>query len=170
VARPKTIPMDPIKFDWNEFAKRKQKLMKFYSKRELILTRISNTLFVFGFIVALLAILLVPKPYNIIIFVLYIILMILRKTTLRQKPFGGAMEQSTKESLPFAIIRIFSKALDTEISHKITDKRGRYYCLIPNGEYYVKIEKKNKDESYSEIYVSEPIKVTKGFINKIFIV
>jgi len=43
----KNIPMDPIKFDWNEFAKKNQSgLMRFFSKRELLINRISNILFI----------------------------------------------------------------------------------------------------------------------------
>jgi len=70
--------------------------------------------------------------------------------------------------LSFAIMRIFFAGSDHEIAHKVTDQTGRYYCLVPNGRYYTKIEVKNPDESYSLVHISDPIEVKKGYINKKF--
>ena len=57
-------------------------------------------------------------------------------------------------------------ASDREISHKITDKYGRYFCLVPKGKYYIKIEKKNSDASYSLVFKSEIIDASKNGIIK----
>jgi len=65
-------------------------------------------------------------------------------------------------------MRVFSKEINMEISHKVTDKNGKYYCLVPNGHYYIKIDEKNLDESYTTIHTSEPIEVTNGYINNKF--
>jgi hypothetical protein len=42
--------------------------------------------------------------------------------------------------------------------------------LVPKGKYFVKIEKKNDDESYSEIFTSEPFDASNGIIKKSFTV
>ena len=70
--------------------------------------------------------------------------------------------------LSFAVMRIFSAGVDREVTHKITDQNGKYYCLVPNGLYYVKIENKNPDATYTLVYTSEQIEVKDGYINKIF--
>ncbi len=164
----KNIPMDPIKFDWNEFAKREQKLMKFYSSRTKWLTRFANIFFVFGFIIATIALLVAPKAYNIIIFCLYVLIAVLKKTGLKPKTYGGISDKFTGKPIPFAIVRVYSAATNTEITHKVADKEGRYYCLVQNGTYYITIEKKNLDGSYSLVHKTEPGEIKAGFISTSF--
>jgi len=163
------IPLDPIKFDWNEFVKGKKKLMKFYSRREKIVRTINNWLFRIGFVISVIALFLVPVPYNFIIFLLYILLVIFRRFSLKQKTTGSLLK---KDGSPFsfAIIRVFSSKMNVEITNKVADKIGRYYCLVPKGKYYVKIEKKNDDESYSVVYTSGVIDAKKGIINSNFVI
>ena len=164
----KNIPMDPLKFDWNEFAKKDQKLMKFFSRRNLWIARISNILFTFGFLITIIAVLVSPVLYNAIILSIYLLLYILKRTILKPRAFGYIKQKEKKNPLSFAIIRFFFAGSDHEVINKVTDKTGRYYCLIPNGTYYTKIENKNPDESYSLIHTSEPIEVKNGYINKKF--
>jgi hypothetical protein len=164
----KNIPMDPINFDWNEFAKKQEGLMKFFSLRDIWVNHISDILFIFGIVVALIAVIVSPVLYNIAIVVVYVILFILKKTILRPKAFGYVKQKTTGKPLSFAIIRIFFAGSENEVIHKITDKNGKYYCLIPNGIYYAKIENKNPDGSYSLVYKSEPIEVTEGYLKENF--
>ena len=56
--------------------------------------------------------------------------------------------------------------LNVEIRHQVADKYGRYYCLVPKGKYYVKIEKKNDDGSYSLVYTSPVVDARKDGIIK----
>jgi hypothetical protein len=165
----KNIPMDPVKFDWNEFVKGKKKLMKFYSKREKLTRIITDWIFRIGFVVSLVSLFLVSAPYNYIIFGLYLVLAILRKLGLRQKALGSLTDQGG-DPLSFAIVRVFSSELNVEITNKVADQIGRYYCLLPKGEYYVKIEKKNDDESYSLVYTSEKMNADNGIINSDFVI
>ena len=59
----------------------------------------------------------------------------------------------------------FCLGVDTEVAQKVTDKFGRYYALVPDtGEYYVTIERKNPDESYTQVFKSEPIVAAKGLL------
>ncbi len=164
----KNIPLDPIKFDWNEFAKKEKKLMRFFSKRDIWVARISDILFALGFIITVIALSVTPNTYNIIVFIFYVVMFLFKRTILKPRPFGNVKRSTTDDPLSFAIIRVFFAGSEREIIHKVTDKTGKYYCLIPNGSYYVKIENKNDDESYSLVYTSEVIDVDKGFINKKF--
>ncbi|MFZ2072145.1 MAG: carboxypeptidase-like regulatory domain-containing protein, partial [Minisyncoccia bacterium] len=163
----KNIPMDPVNFDWNEFAKNKKQLYKFYSKRELLIAKISNWLFGFGFIVAGTALLVSPEKYNIIIFGLYVLMFVMRRVGFRLKAKGRVLD---KDGLPlsFAFIRAFSVETNVEIAHSVSDERGRYHMIVPNGTYYVKIEKKDNDGSYSVVYTSNYFKVVHGVLNSVF--
>jgi len=165
----RNIPMDPVKFDWNEFAKMDKKLMRFYSKWDLFITKISDIFFVVGFIISVIAYFSAPYPYNTIIMGLYLFLLILRILGLRPRSFGYVIEKATNNPLSFAIIRIFLADSEKEVSHRITDRYGRYLCLLPAGRYYLKIEKKNDDGSYSLVHLSSVINVSKkGIIKEVF--
>jgi len=161
----KNIPMDPLKFDWNEFEKNQQHLMKFYSRRNIILARVSDAFFYFGFVLTIIAVLASPKTYNIITMAVYLTLFIFKRTILRPRPFGTIKEKDTGNPLSFALLHVYTNDMSREVIHRVADKTGKFYCLIPNGTYSIKIEKKNPDESYSEVYSTKDIEVQEGFIN-----
>ncbi|MFH1858797.1 MAG: DUF11 domain-containing protein [Patescibacteria group bacterium] len=164
------IPIDRIGFDWNEYVKEKKKLMIFYKKCDYWLAIISNVFFTIGFIMAAIALCFAASPYNIIIFLFYILILILSKTLFKSKQRGTVEEKSTRYPLSFGIIRAYSVSTNIEIGHTVIDETGKYYFLIANGEYYVSIEKKNNDGSYSKVYISKPFVIKDGIINKNFAV
>lgn len=167
----KNIPMDSVKFNWNEFAKGQQNVMHFYKKSSKIVARISNILFDLGLITALLALIFAPVYWNIGIFSFYVLLLILRHTKGFKTKKTGSIVSKEGKPLAFAIIRVFSAGMpDTEIIHRVTDQFGNFYCLLPNGNYIVKIEEKTGELTYATTQASEPIKVTKGIIDNKFII
>ena len=166
----KNIPLDPEKFDWNEFVKKKKGLLKFYSQFDLLFRRLSDLFFVVGFFAAIIAVVFVPYPYNLVIFCLYGFLLILRILGLKPKAYGSILEKETAYPLSFAIIRVFSAELEREMFQRVVDKFGRYYILVPKGKYYLKIEKKNEDGSYSHIFTSRIINAQGGIIQERFVV
>ncbi len=163
----KNIPMDPIGFDWNEFAKRDQKLMKYYSKRDVFLTKLADSFFSFGFTVSCLAILSSFSTYNILVFCLYLILLFLRETGIKTKNFGKILDVEGNP-ISFAIIKVYNSDTQTLISKKVANKYGQYYCLMPQGNYYVEIDQKLADEFYKTVFKSGVINANKGYINEVF--
>lgn len=167
----KNIPMDPERFDWNEFTKKDKNLLKFNSPYAWILSVVSNFLFYAGFLLALFLIIVNGfNLYNIVVISFYIVLMIFKKINIKTKTHGVIREKDTMFPLSFAVVRIFAKGGTKEIFHRVADKYGNYYCLIPKGEYYVKIDKKNNDESYTNVYTSENLIIRNGILNKDFVV
>jgi hypothetical protein len=164
----RNIPMDPTSFDWNEFAKKDQKLMTYYTDRSKLFAQASTVVFYIGLLISLVATVGNPKEYNLIILSLYGVIFFLRRIGFKPKSFGGIVDKQTGFPIPFSILRVYSSATNTEVAHKVTDATGRYYCIITNGLYYITIEKKNPDGSYTKIYTSEPFEVTKGIINSLF--
>ncbi len=160
----KNIPMDPINFNWNEYTKQEHNMLKFYSKHDVFLAKLSDLVFGIGFVVATAALIFAPKPYNIIIFCIYIVMLILRSFGLKLSKLGNIQEQKNKQPLPFAIVRVFTTKFKNEVVHKVTDKFGRFYCLVPNSEYFITIEQKNSDSTYTKVYQSENIVVRNGVI------
>jgi len=165
----KNIPLDPIKFDWNEFAKKDKKLMRFYSKWDVVLKNLYNIFSILGFIVAIIAYIFAPYIYNVAIIALYLLLLLFRFLGLKPKSYGYIKDKATGNPLSFAIVRVMASGSNMQITAKSADKYGKYYCLVPPGKYYVNIEKKNNDGSYSLVYTSPNIDVIrKGIINKKF--
>lgn len=166
----KNIPLDPIKFDWNEFAKNEQGRLSFYKRRDVWLSRLSIGVFYIGFIVSSVTVAMTPKAYNIAIFCLYVVMYVLRLFGFgaRAQSKGSVSDTSGNQPLPFSIVRVISKVTGKEVLHKVTDKTGQYYLLAPNGDYDVVIEKKNLDESYTKIPVDVPVQAVKGYIDEHF--
>jgi len=167
----KDIPLDPIRFDWNEFVKKGKTFMKFYSSWDSWFRKISDLFFVIGFIVALAAFVFSPYPYNFVVMIIYLFLLLLRVFGLKPKSFGYIIDKTTGVPLSFAVLKVMMPNSNVEISRKIADLYGRYYCLVPKGRYYLRIEKKNSDGSYSLIYQSGAIDASKnGIIKNKFVV
>lgn len=165
----KDIPMDSISFDWNEFTKKDKKLMKFFSEKDLWVTKISSWLFNIGFIFSLIVLFVNSSIYNTCIFTVYILIAIIKHTIIKPKLYGQVKHENGTP-LSFSVLRFFRVGSESEIIHKVADQYGKYYCLIPNGSYYSKIEAKMNDESYKPVYVSEPIEVKRGYIDSKFII
>lgn len=161
----KDIPMDSQAFDWNEFAKNKQGLNVFIKSKDIFWAKFSKVIFWLGFAVAFLALLLAPAPYNYGIFALYIVLYILNFFGFGSKKSGVLKDIRSNLPLSFAIVKIFREGSDIEMIKKVADINGKYYCLIPNGSYYIKIEKKNIDGKYTLVHQSDLFDVERGIIN-----
>jgi hypothetical protein len=165
----KNIPMDRLNFNWNEWAKNQKNLMKFYSKRNKFWAEVSSFFFGIGFTVATVALIFAPQGYNIGIFALYVLLFILRNTNLLKAKKTGSVSDASGNPVSFAILRVYPAAIpDVEITHRVADKFGRFYCLVPNGNYIVKIDEKTGEDSYRTVFTSAPIKVSKGLIESDF--
>ncbi|MEZ4103141.1 MAG: hypothetical protein R3B55_01040 [Candidatus Paceibacterota bacterium] len=79
-----------------------------------------------------------PSLLNTILLCVYALVLILRIFGVRPKKPGYITESQTGNPLSFGIFRVFSASLNREISHSVIGKTGKYYSLVPNGEYYVK--------------------------------
>jgi hypothetical protein len=162
----KNIPMDSLSFDWNEFAKTKMNVNKFIRQRDITWAKISSVIFFIGAIVAFIALIAAPEPYNYIIAGIYIFAYILNYSVFKTKKAGTLTERLTKAPLSFAIVSIFREGETVPLTKKIADKFGAYYVLLTNGKYYIKVEKKNNDGSYTEIFQSPVVYIKNGLINE----
>ncbi|MEO5646337.1 MAG: carboxypeptidase-like regulatory domain-containing protein [Candidatus Paceibacterota bacterium] len=164
----KNIPMDQLNFDWNEFAKTEQKRLSYYKRSDVTIARISNFFFAIGFIIATISLISAHTLYNSIIFVIYVVLFLVKQYVPQFKSKGSISDAISDDPLPFAILRVLSTVTGQEISHKVADRIGSYYCLVPNGTYNVTIDKKNADASYTKMVVPYPVTVKEGYLRKDF--
>jgi len=164
----KNIPLDPISFDWNEVAKKNMGVMRFYSKWDLVIKKITNWLFGVGIIVAVIAFASAPVLYNEIILGFYGLIAILRIFGVKPKYFGWVIDQATGFPLAYALIHIYSLDLEREYIKKVCDSSGRYYALVPPGKYTVTVDRQNSDGTYTPAFTTEAMTVKKGIINGVW--
>ncbi len=157
------IPMDPLAFDWNEFAKRK--VIKFNYHRELFKRWFPNVIFTIGLILMIVFYILNPITFNLAMVGSYLILAILRKIGFKQKQWGMILDKKTKKPLPFAVLKIFYEKLAHQIHFVTADVMGRYYALVEPGKYDLTIEKKTK-QGYEFAAKVSGFEAPKGVLNK----
>ncbi|HEY9584943.1 MAG TPA: carboxypeptidase-like regulatory domain-containing protein [Candidatus Paceibacterota bacterium] len=160
------IPLDALSFDWNEFQKNKQNLIK-HSRRELILLKLSDLIFSIGLILALLAIISYASFYNILIILTYAFILITRFFGRDPKSFGMITYRKSGNPASFSILRVSAADNFMHISQKVADAYGRYFCLVPRGEYSLTIDKKLPDGSYEKA-LERSVKAPLGIIDKDF--
>lgn len=157
----KNIPLDQLAFDWNEFAKQNQKRLTYFRRRDVAFARISEVLFIAGFVFSLYSFFAQRTTLSTIIVVAYIVMYFLRKSNPVYRVKGAVY--ANNELAPFSIIRFLSHVTKQEVAHKVTTSAGEYYAILPNGEYAVTVDVKNPDGGYTKKEYGLNAKVTKGF-------
>ncbi|MEK7136084.1 MAG: hypothetical protein AAB821_00620 [Patescibacteria group bacterium] len=160
----KNIPLDPIGFDWNEFAKSKSEFFKIYSLKEIRRNRVFSVFYLAGLIISVASLIITPSWLDIIVLLFYGLLFIFQKYWLaRHKPVQ-IKSKTTGEPLPFAIVRFYLAGIDTEIKSVVADELGRFYVLLRPETYYYTIEEKEVSGTYHKVYTSEPVNLSRGVI------
>ncbi len=158
------IPLDPIDFDWNEFAKTKKNFFEFYKRKALWLNRLYEVIFFLGFALSAYALVIFPSWWNIIVLALYFVVLALNHFLHNyHKPLRV---ERNGEPLPFSIVRIYLPDLHQQIKYAVADKLGRFYLLVRPGVYYYTVEEKQPDGSYLKVFQSDPINLPKGVLTK----
>ncbi len=160
----KNIPMDPVSFNWNEFAKNRSNINTFIKAKDVLWAKISKDVFIIGALVSFCALVFAPQPYNIIIAGFYIVAYIFNYVVFKQKKSGQIMGENGIP-LAYSIVKIFREGETEPMLKKITDAFGKYYVLVPNGNYRLEIDRKNSDASYSNIIHSDIFTIDTGIIN-----
>ncbi|MDP3988807.1 MAG: hypothetical protein Q8P93_01070 [bacterium] len=50
--------------------------------------------------------------------------------------------------------------------HTVCDQYGRYFALVPNGDYTITIEKKTGEDAYEKVYTSGALSVDNGILTE----
>jgi hypothetical protein len=166
----KNIPLDQKNFDWNEQAKKEQNLMLFHSKNERIWAVASNYIYGVGLAISVIVVMAKPSFFNVSIFIAYALILAFLEFGIKKKKLGLILDKKTGEPLSYAIFRVTTLDHQVVLRSGVCDAKGRYYCIVPKGEYLLDIEKKNPDGSYSRAYESPKISSASGIINKNFLV
>lgn len=137
------IPMDPMGIDWNEEIKKK--IMSFDPNKEILKKRITQTLFLAGFILSPLVYWVTPSPFNLAVIFFYFLVLTLKQYGFRPKTFGRIYGRETGKPMPFAKIKVsFADNPNQIIASSVSDITGRYYILVAaKGSYLINVEGKS---------------------------
>ncbi len=162
------IAMDPVGFDWNEIAKKNY--IKFNYSKERIKRFMPDFLFIFGFIISGLFLVIKPTLLNKIIVIIFVVLWGLRRLGFHRRIWGMILKKEAggKKPLSFAILRLFYKGTTApQIAHAVADVNGRYYSLIEPETYDIIIEEK-KETEYEFAKKIPSVKIKKKALNNDF--
>ena len=164
------IPLDPLEFDWNEFAKNQDQVFQVYSKKTTIRLWIFNAIFYVGMVFSTLTLIITPSLLNgFVVFVYFAIVVfqifwhVTHKTT-------RVRSRITGKPIPFALIKAWLPGLDTVVKKTVADAMGKFYFLVPPGTYFITIEEKLPDGTYHEVLRTKDIEMKKGVIKEDFLV
>jgi 5-hydroxyisourate hydrolase-like protein (transthyretin family) len=163
----KNIPIDPVDFDTAAFAKKNGDLSVHYSRREAIAEQLFTTLFFTTFAVVVASLLVYPQMYNVIIFFLYIAAFVMRRQNKRAKQMGRIYDLYGKP-LAHVTMKVYSAVDNSLIKTTTTSRSGRYYLHLPQGLYYIRVERKTTDGLFVPVYSSPELMVRYGTLNKVF--
>ena len=160
------IPLDPIGFDWNEYAKRERGLFQIHSKRKRVIMFVSNLIFFSGFALSAYLLWVQPVLINFGLFALYAAILIFQEFWKTSHPITKLLDTNSNDPISFAIIKAYIDGNDVLLKTVVTDENGRFYMLTPPGKYYMTVEVKKDDGSYTPPYRTIPVSLKKGVVLK----
>lgn len=110
---------------------------KFKFKYNENIREIQITIFIIGFLLSIIASVVTPERYNLIVLGLYILVLIVYIIYLltRSRDWGFVYDTKSKVRVPRAFVRLFKKEDNKLIDTQLTDELGRYGFLVDPGEY-----------------------------------
>jgi hypothetical protein len=163
------IPLDPVGFDWNEFAKNQDKVFHVYSRKEAIRLWIFNMIFYAGVVFSVVSLVFTPTGINMVIVAVYGIILSFQMFWRVTHKITRVMSKSGRP-IPFALIKVWYPGINTVVKKVVADEFGRFYFLVPPGTYYITIDEKQGDGSYKEVLKTEPRELKGGVVKEDFLV
>lgn len=158
------IPLDPMEFDWNEFAKKQDQVFRVYSKSQNIRLWIFNIIFYVGLVFSALSLAITPTLINALVVCVYsgilgfqIFWKVTHKVT-------RIVNKTTGMPIPFALVRVWLSGLNTVVKKTVADEFGRFYFLVSPGTYYITVEQKQPDGSYVEVSRTGNLDLKRGVV------
>ncbi|MDD3497922.1 MAG: BspA family leucine-rich repeat surface protein [Candidatus Moranbacteria bacterium] len=130
-------------FDWSRFA---VKVINQYNSFSAKLVKYTlDVFFVTGFSFSTYAAFIYPSTINIIILAAYIFFLVYRIIKRNKNQFGTVTSKDTGKPLPFTVLEVYDPMANQRIAFTVSDILGRYYLLINNGSYILKVKAVNTE-------------------------
>ncbi|OHA60354.1 MAG: hypothetical protein A2607_02040 [Candidatus Vogelbacteria bacterium RIFOXYD1_FULL_42_15] len=163
------VPLDPIGFDWNEFAKTKINFFQIYTRKEATRRRVLAGVFYTGFALSLFKVVVAPSVLDFSLLIAYVGILVYQKVRIIKHKIIS-IRRANGEPLAFSLVRLYLPGIDQPIKSASTDQLGRLYVLVRPGTYYLTVEEKMPDGSYHKIHQSAPFAMPKGVLDQDIII
>jgi hypothetical protein len=128
------IALESITINWSEYASEKNK--QYSGTWSLVKKYLFTTLYFIGFIITGLITYFYPSIFNIILLGINIIFFII--IFFIKKKSYGTVETKGRSPVPFAVVNLYDEN-HIKKAFAVTDVIGRYYMLVDNGSYNMKV-------------------------------
>ncbi len=164
------IPLDPVEFDWNEFAKQQDQVFQVYSKKTTVRLWFFNIIFYVGLLFSTLALIVTPSIINTIVVFVYLAIIGFQIFWRVTHKVTRVLNKTTGFPIPFALIKVWLPGLNTVVKKTVADQSGQFYFLVPPGTYYITVEEKLPDATYHQVLRTADMELKKGVVKGDFLV
>ena len=139
--------------------------VSFFDRIRSLLEKMSTPVLLFGIAFSIVILWINTNLLNGAILAIYIILFALKEMLLKSptKPWGKVFDAKNKKPISGIVIRLFDQKYDKLVETKITDKKGNFNFLLPEGKYYIKIT-----SNRYKIASKKKVKFKHGYYGDIF--
>lgn len=134
------------------------KTVKYNPTLEYLKDKLPSLLAKLGFLASIIIYIFNPSNLNLVVILIYIISYLVNVLLIHKKSFGIVYDRLTHQVIPNAQISIVSATLGNTLGMTQTDARGKYYVLLPYGDYQIKTKVSTGDKTVE----SEVKKITKS--------
>ncbi len=103
--------------------------------------KLNAVLFVIGFMFSLIALVLYPVTYNLVIFLLYSLQIIILYLLRTPRGWGYVYDSLNSRRLQGAFVRLWDPQQGTQLKVQLTDSKGRYGFINGRGNYELTVDK-----------------------------
>lgn len=164
------IPLDPMEFDWNEFAKNKDNVFQVYSKKKNIRLWIFNGIFYVGMVFSVLSLFVSPTFVNMFVVAVYVGIAGFQIFWRATHKVTRVINKTTGNAIPFALIKVWLPGLNKVVRKTVADETGKFYFLVQPGTYYITVEEKLPDGTYHEVLRTVEQELKSGVVKGDFMV
>lgn len=162
------IPLDPANLDFAAVARQNLKHYRYYSELRQGLEIVSLWLYRAGFLLAGYTAVTDPAWQSVGVLLAFTVIGFLHYAGFGPRPYGKIVEKSTGKPLAYALVTTREALSGEEVKRTITDEFGRYYALVPDGNYTVTVAKREIDGSYSPVYTSGAFLIRRSVVHRSF--
>lgn len=159
------IPMDPLRPDWNQQAKRK--LARINPRHQLWLTYITFFLFWTGFIASLVVCYFNPSARLYAVLIIYASILLLSWLLPRFRLWGRIVLPNGADPMRFQVELAHSELPDVLIGKSLIFPDGKFYLRVPAGKYILRVV--SRGSGTRTVLAGYPVRVGwEGIVNQTF--
>ena len=133
-----SISLEAKNFNWNNFTQKV--IVKYNSFFFRFIKNLLNLVYIIGIIISVYNIIYYPGLLNYLMLIFYVSLIFYNILFKDNKKFGSVIQKINRSPLPFSVVALHDISTGERINFAISDVLGRYYLLMKDGNYVLKLK------------------------------